>query len=39
MYSNTMTYPYKVDMWQYTSGGSVRGIEGFVDIDLMFIYD
>ena len=39
MYSNSMTYPYRVDMWQYTSGGSVQGIEGFVDIDLMFFYD
>lgn len=39
MYSNTMTFPYRVDMWQYTSGGTVLGIEGFVDIDLMFFYD
>ena len=39
MYSNTMTFPYRVDMWQYTSGGTVLGIEGFVDIDLLFIYD
>ena len=39
MYSDTMTYPHRVNMWQYTSGGTVLGIDGFVDIDLMFIYE
>ena len=38
MYSDQMTYPYKVDMWQYTDNGSVPGIEGPVDIDLYFSY-
>ncbi len=33
-----MTYPYRVDMWQYTQGGKVKGIEGNVDINLYFTY-
>lgn len=36
LYSDRMTYPYKVDMWQYTSEGSVPGISGDVDINLFF---
>ena len=36
MYQDRMTYPYKVRMWQYTSEGSVPGIEGHVDINLWF---
>ncbi len=36
MYSKAMTYPYKVQMWQYTSKGKVPGIDGRVDIDLYF---
>ena len=36
MYSNAMTYAYKVQMWQYTDNGRVPGIEGRVDIDLYF---
>lgn len=39
MYTDTMDYPYKVDIWQYTETGSVPGIEGDVDIDLMFLYE
>lgn len=38
MYSDWMTYPYKIDMWQYTCEGSVPGIEGNVDINLYFTY-
>lgn len=38
MYSDWMTYPYKIDMWQYTNEGSVPGIEGNVDINLYFTY-
>jgi hypothetical protein len=34
-----MDYPYQVDFWQYTETGKVPGIEGNVDIDLMFIYE
>lgn len=36
MYSNAMTYTYKVQMWQYTDNGRVPGIEGPVDIDIYF---
>lgn len=35
LYSDRMTYPYQVDMWQYTSQGHVPGIEGDVDINLL----
>ena len=34
LYSDRMTYPYRVEMWQYTEEGTVPGIDGFVDIDL-----
>ena len=37
-YSHTMSYPYRVDMWQYTCEGSVPGITGNVDINLFFEY-
>ena len=36
MYSDQMTYLYKIGMWQYTSSGTVPGIEGGVDINLYF---
>ena len=39
MYSDRMTYPYRVDMWQYTCEGKVPGIDGFVDINLRFVYE
>ena len=39
MYSEEMTYEYKVDMWQYTCEGTVPGIEGNVDINLYFPYE
>lgn len=39
MYTDQMTYPYKIDMWQYTNQGSVPGIAGPVDINLYFPYD
>lgn len=34
MYSDEMTFPYRVDMWQYTEDGTVPGIDGTVDINL-----
>ena len=34
MYSDRMTFEYRVDMWQYTHEGSVPGITGNVDINL-----
>lgn len=36
MYTDQMTYPHAVEMWQYTSSGTVPGIEGDVDINLWF---
>lgn len=39
MYSNTMTYPYRVNMWQYTSGATVLGIDALVDMNLYFVYE
>lgn len=36
MYSDRMTYPYRIDMWQYTDQGVIPGIEGYVDINLYF---
>ena len=38
MYSDYMTYEYKVDMWQYTNQGTVPGIAGNADINLWFPY-
>ncbi len=34
-----MTYPHRVDMWQYTASGLVKGIEGPVDLNLYFTYE
>ena len=39
MYNSSMTFPYRIDMWQYTSGGTVPGIEGLVDLNVYFIYE
>ena len=39
MYTGALAYPHRVEMWQYTSGGSVPGINGLVDLDLYFTYD
>ena len=36
LYSNRMTYPYRIDMWQYTCTGRVPGIQGDVDINVYF---
>ena len=38
-YSNQMTYPHKIQMWQYTDGGNVPGIDGNVDLNLYFTYE
>lgn len=37
MYSDRMTWPYAVEMWQYTAAGSVPGIDGDTDINLWFV--
>ena len=36
MYDVTAEFPCKVDIWQYTNTGSVPGISGNVDINLLF---
>ena len=38
-YKSQMNYPYRVDFWQYTETGTVPGIKGNVDIDLMFLFE
>lgn len=38
-YNPSMPFPYRVQMWQYTSTGRVPGIEGNVDINLLFSYE
>ena len=38
-YREAMDFAYKVDFWQYTETGTVPGIQGKVDIDLMFLYE
>ena len=30
-------FPYRFEMWQYTKQGQVRGIDGFVDLNLSFV--
>ena len=34
LYQDRMTYPYRVEMWQYTCTGRVPGIQGDVDINV-----
>ena len=34
LYQDRMTYPYRVEMWQYTCTGTVPGIQGDVDINV-----
>jgi len=35
-YNNTNTYKGKYDMWQYTSSGRVNGINGNVDMNILY---
>ena len=37
LYQDRMTYPYRIEMWQYTDSGRVPGIESPVDINLYFV--
>ncbi len=34
LYQDRMTYPWKVEMWQYTDKGKVPGISGNVDLNV-----
>ena len=36
MYDVTMEFPYRMDMWQYSCTGTVAGISGSVDLNLLF---
>lgn len=36
MYDVTMEFPYRMDMWQYSCTGTVPGITGSVDLNLLF---
>ena len=36
-YNDTLTFPYAVDMWQYTYQGTVPGITTPVDVNLAFV--
>ena len=38
-YTDRLDYPYRFEMWQYTSGGTVPGVEGPCDINILFPYD
>ena len=38
LYQDRMTFPWKVEMWQYTSSGRVPGIPGAVDINVYMPY-
>ena len=37
MYDAAQEFPWKIDLWQYTNTGSVPGITGNVDINLLFL--
>lgn len=34
-YTDTMTFPYRIDIWQYSYTGQVPGIPGNVDLNIM----
>ena len=34
LYQDRMTYPWKIEMWQYTDKGKVPGIQGNVDLNV-----
>lgn len=35
-YNNPFMFPYEFDMWQYSNSGSIEGISGGVDFDVLF---
>lgn len=35
-YNNPLMFPYKFDIWQYSKSGSLDGIKGEVDFDVLF---
>lgn len=38
LYDAPMTFPHKIDMWQYSDHGTVAGIDEKVDLNLYFPY-
>lgn len=38
-YTDQLDYPYRFEMWQYTCTGTVPGVKGDVDINILFPYD
>lgn len=38
-YKPQMDFPYLVDFWQFSETGTIPGIEGAVDLNLMFLYE
>ena len=36
-YNTAPTYSGKIDLWQYTSKGSVAGISGHTDLNLSYL--
>jgi GH25 family lysozyme M1 (1,4-beta-N-acetylmuramidase) len=38
-YTDVLDYPYRFEMWQYTSSGTVPGVNGPCDINILFPYD
>lgn len=38
-YTDQLDYPYRFEMWQYTSSGTVPGVKGPCDINILFPYD
>ena len=39
LYSDRLTFPYKVDMWQYTCTGTIPGVFGDVDVNVLFLHE
>ena len=36
MYDTSAHFPYRVDVWQYTDQGTLPGIKGNVDLNILF---
>lgn len=39
LYRQSISWPYRVQMWQYTASGAVPGIDTKVDLNLFFRYE
>ena len=37
-YDDAPTFYYNFQMWQYTSSGTIAGIDGDVDLNLSFVH-